>query len=353
MSKRQRVRRPTLRPPAPVPTADLPGTDVLRRVLLVLLTTVLVARPIVGGEFPGLTSEFADPGGLTLPFLVLLGCAGWAAWRTWAGHETVVGGAVDVAVLALAPLLFAGAAAAAYQRAAWLAAWDGLGMVLMFFLVRQLAVRPEERHGLTAVVLAVAVAVGGEALYQSAVTLPRTAAAAAESEDTAAYLREALAERSLTASSLELVQLTRRLDQRQAHGPYFHPASLAAFLVLTVPGLVGAVVASRRGGGPRWLTGLLGVCAAVAVAGLVLTKVWPAVAAVVVAGVGTLLVMRWPTRWGGWKAGLLLTVVVATVAAWLLPAEGWAMRREVWPAAWQVVVHHFWRGVGPAGFGLF
>lgn len=361
MSKRNRIRRSAVpgrgEPTRPLPAAETtapPGADALRRVLLVLLSTLLVARPIVGGEFPGLTSEFADPGGLTLPFLVLLGGAAWGVWRLWSGYEGIHVAAVDLAVFALVPLLFAGAGAATYQRPAWLAAWDWLGIVVTFFLVRQLAVRPEERHGLTAVILAVAVAIAGEAVYQSAVTLPRSAAAAAEATGgTTAYLREQLSERSLAATPLELLQLTRRLDDRQAHGPYFHPESLAAFLVLTLPVLVGAVVASRRGGSARWLTVLLGACAALVAAALVLTRVAPAVAAAVVIGVATMAVLHWPARWGGWRTGLLLSVVVATLAAWLMPAAVGALRREVWPAAWQVGVHHFWRGVGPAGFGLF
>ncbi|HTU93139.1 MAG TPA: hypothetical protein VMF69_23875, partial [Gemmataceae bacterium] len=55
----------------------------LRRLLLVLATALIVARPLVIGEDAGLSSNLADPWGMVLTLLWLLAAAGWAAWRFW------------------------------------------------------------------------------------------------------------------------------------------------------------------------------------------------------------------------------------------------------------------------------
>lgn len=355
MSKRTRPRRDVVVEPTPSPPAVQAGPDTLRRVLLVLLTVLLVARPMVGGEFPGLGSAFADPGGLTLTFLALLGCAGWGVWRWWSGQTAVQAGLADLLLLALVVLQFAGASVAAHGRPAWIAAWDWLGVGLIFFLVRQLATRPEDRHGLTAVVLAVAVALAGEGAYQTLFTLPRENAAAREAgQDAATRVREQLSERGLSASPRELEQLTRRLEARQAHGPYFHPGSLAALLALAIPGLVGATVASRRGGGPAWQSGLLAACALLTIVTPGLTGDLLALTAAAVTALLLSGVLFWPARRGGWRVGLPLAVLLAgALVAFGLPASAWQTHREVWPAAWQMVQGHFWRGVGPATFALF
>src|SRR5438128_2434263 len=57
-----------------------PG-GVLRRLLLLLLTALIVARPLVLGEDPGLQSDFADTSSLLLTLLSLLAAACWSLWR--------------------------------------------------------------------------------------------------------------------------------------------------------------------------------------------------------------------------------------------------------------------------------
>src|SRR4051794_20715547 len=91
--------------PAPAaPPADAlerPGPFVLGRLLVVLAAVLIVSRPLIRGEEPGLTSDFADPAGLIWVFLALLGCVAWSLWRPWAGAEAVFLGPVEVALLAL------------------------------------------------------------------------------------------------------------------------------------------------------------------------------------------------------------------------------------------------------------
>ncbi len=59
------------------------GPVLLRRLLLVLVTALIVARPLVLGEEPGLSANLADPWGMVLTLLWLLAAVGWAAWRYW------------------------------------------------------------------------------------------------------------------------------------------------------------------------------------------------------------------------------------------------------------------------------
>src|SRR6266849_4740584 len=84
------------------------GPDLLRRTVLVLVTALIVARPLVPGEDPGLLGTPSNAGGLVLTFLWLAAAAGWAGWRLWSGQGTWRGGLVEAA-LAVVALLFLGA----------------------------------------------------------------------------------------------------------------------------------------------------------------------------------------------------------------------------------------------------
>ena len=259
-SKRNRARRATAVTTAPAasPAAKDPPPDILRRLLLVLVCVLVVARPLVGSEHPGLVSDFSDPGGMVLTFLTFLACAGWVGWRAWRGETPLYFGWVDLAFLALALAVFLGATHASYKRPAWLAGWDWVGLALLVLLVRQLAVRPEERHGLVALLLASVVALAGEALFQAFYTLPKqhTAIEAFISEESSSspdqFLPQQMAVRGITPTPLEMFELQRRLDGSQVYGPYYHPESLAAVLALAIPLLFGAVFACIRGGGAGW-----------------------------------------------------------------------------------------------------
>ena len=70
-------------------------------------------------------------------------------------------------------LVFVSAEVAAdYKFPARLIAWEWFGLLVSFFVVRQLAVTPSEQHGLFAVVLAGAVALAAQGIYQEVVELP-------------------------------------------------------------------------------------------------------------------------------------------------------------------------------------
>ncbi|MFO0842224.1 MAG: hypothetical protein U0797_07460 [Gemmataceae bacterium] len=359
-SKRTKARKgvPIVNEPAPVrPPEPLatPGPDKLRRLLLAVVVAAVVARPLVGGEHPGLASDFADPGGMALTFLTLFAVAGWAGWRLVMRQPAVYLGWADLAVFAVGLFAFVGATHAAYRRPAWLAGWDWLSLGLLYLLVRQLSARPEERHGWVAVLLATAVAVSAEGIYQAVYVLPAQAAAEQKfrdeklSDDPTEYHRFEAAVRGVEATPLELHHLADRLDNRRAHGPYFYPGSLAAVLALALPLAAGALLASYRGRAPTWQTALATVCLLAIAAALVLTREWVAVLMVALAAAG-LLCCVYLKRPAGWIAGLSVVVAGLVTASLLglLPRV-----EEVWPAAWRLLRDHFWLGVGPAQFALF
>jgi tetratricopeptide (TPR) repeat protein len=329
----------------------------------VLVAALVVARPLVGAEHPGIVSDFSDPGGMVLTFLTLLACAAWAGWRLWRGLPALVFGWVDFAFLALALAVFLGAGHASYRRAAWLAGSDWLALALLVLLVRQLAVRPDDRHGLVALLLASVVALAAEGLFQALYEVPRQLRAEAalmkDRPETAPgdYLRGELAARGLTPTPLELQELQERYDNRSVYGPYYHPESFAAVLALGVPLLLGALVACVRGGALGWQTSLTAASLLITAAALVCTCDWVAIAA---AGVVVLITagLAWPARRGGRKTGVVLGVVgSATLVAGLWSAglfeEHLERLREVWPASARMVRDHALLGVGPAQFALF
>lgn len=261
------------------------GPALLRRLLLALATTLIVARPLVVGEDPGLTANFADPWGMVLTLLWLLAAIGWAAWRYWLRPASAArglalqdakpqaahwyGGVVQAGLLATVVLVFVSAAwAAHYKFPAWLIAWEWFGLFVVFFVVRQLAVSPHEQHGLFVAVLSGTVSLAAQGIYQKIVEQPS-----------------------------------------RIHGPYAGPSSYAGFLLLGLPGLIGAVVICLRGHAPKWQTILTAGCAILGLAALGLAV-------------------------GAGASG-----------------NPMAQRLQYWQTTWQMIGERPWLGVGPGNFG--
>jgi O-antigen ligase len=338
----------------------------------VLATTLLVARPLVLGEDPGLADGLADPLGMILTGLWLAAATGWAAWRFWlmprlAADGTIVervsegppavnwyGGLVQTALLATMALVFVSAEyAASYRFPARLIAWEWAGLFAGFFVIRQLAVTPDEQRGLFTVVLAGAVSLAAHGIYQHQVELPNTRA---EVGGDIEKLRQTLARQGILegVDDSVLQQYLRRINENNIFGPYAHPNSYAGYLALWLPGLVGAIVVCRRTGAPRWQTLLTAGCAILIGAALWLTHSRGAMLGLLLAGLG-LAALLWHRTL---RTHLLVTLAALVVlaglgyVAWRTKQNNTVeLRLEYWRTTWQMICERPWLGVGPGNFG--
>lgn len=366
------------------------GPVLLRRLLVALVTALIVARPLVLGEDAGLSANLADPWGMVLTLLWLLAAVGWAAWRFWlrpssqgagvrgqgsdkitTSHSSLTpehwyGGWVQTALLATVAIVFVSAEIAAdYKFPARLIAWEWFGLFVAFLVVRQLAVTPREQQGLFAVVLASSVALAGQGIYQELIELPQNRRLAEDPEAFRANWAEENPGQSLSESYVQ--QLRQRAMENNIFGPYAHPNSYAGFLVLWLPGLIGAVIVSRRmqdvprrGLGMR--TVLTALCAILGLAALWLTHSRGALLGLAAAGLGVgLLVYGCQLRkhalaalivfvvsigsvYGVWQTGLLTTGMGKS-------GNTIAQRLEYWRTTWLMIRERPWLGVGPGNFG--
>jgi O-antigen ligase len=339
-----------------------------RQVLLVGATALIVARPLVLGEDPGLLNQpLSEPVGLVLSLLWLVLAVGWAGWRMWAQEGAWRASLVDLALAVVVGLAFLSAAVAApYKHPAWLIAWEWLIFLIIFGLVRQLAATPEDRRGLLAALLATAVTVSGQALCQYAFVLPRNQ----ELAQNRALLYQTLAEKGvfLQPDDPQEDYWRERLLMNHVYGTFAHPNSLAGFLALLLPAGVGwAIIAWRRYRGSWWPIAAAGCTLLVAVA-LWLTHSRGAIVSTLLVGV-LVAAVRWRHHWLAHPrrvlAGLVgLAVLVGVMVTALrdsggvvrLARESMEKRLEYWAGTWQMIqdpVHprHFWIGVGPGNFG--
>lgn len=288
-----------------------------------------------------------------MTFFALIACAGWLGYRLWASDPEVHFGAFEVILLCLAGLFFLGATYASAKRPALFTAWEWLGMVLLLVLIRQVIRTPQERQGILAVMLAGVVALGVEGVVQSTITLPMEKAAA-KNKQMQDHLVEKYRVQGFAPSPGEIREIADRIENRRAHGSYFHPTSMAAVCVLFLPVLFGCVVACVRSGAGTGQLVLTVASFAVVFVALCFTGVWLGVLALLLALSG-LVAVYWPVHSGGWKGGLVLAVgwaltliYVFRFAGVLYPAE--TSFRDVWPTSWRLIEEHFWLGVGPAQF---
>jgi hypothetical protein len=347
VSRRTKDRREQIQAEAPAPKPALApeAEGLLRRLLLTLLTALIVSRPLLRGESFGLASELSDYGGLVWAFLALLSCAAWAAWRAFSSKAEVFAGWPELALLAGIGLMFAGAAWSSYIRAALLAGWEWLGLLLVLFLTRQLATSERERQGLFCVLLATGVAMAVQGAYQATWELPNTRMAVEKDFEgnTTEYVRSQAQQRLESLSDAEADLLTRRLEGNRPSGPFLYPATLAGALVLLLPGLVAAALAAYRHGAYRWQIALSAIAALVAAAVLVATREWLFVLALLVACAVVI---------PQWRLSLLGAAVLGAVVLYFTGqlSDELTRRADAWNAAWALIQdeRHMWIGVGPA-----
>ena len=326
------------------------------------VTALVVARPLVFGEDPGLLAAPTDTATLVLTFLWLLAGLSYAGWCAVTGRSfgRLNGAEWGLLAAAVCVLISAESTSTLYKHPARLIAWEWLGFAVCFLLVRRVAATETQRNGLFAALLASAVSLSAYAVYQAAVELPRDQQRYADDPE---ELKRALAEQDvyLDADDPYLKQFRRRLLDNHVFGTYSHPNSFAGVLALFLPGLAAAALVGSRGA-PRWQAGLLWAGAVLGAAALWLTHSRGALLAVALVGLGTAL---WMSRHVFRQRKLLALALLLMVAGggWLAMASGlltrgvgkdesgFRVRLDYWRATTRMIADRPWWGFGPGNFG--
>jgi O-antigen ligase len=314
-----------------------------RRVLLAGVTALIVARPFVLGEDPGvLKRPLSDSAGMWLSLLWLLLAVGWAVWRVWSKQGTWYSSLVDVPLAAVVGLVFVSSALAAeYKHPAWLIAWEWLVLLVLFVLVRQLARTAGERRSLLAAVVATGVSVSGHALYQYTIEFPNQRKLAANPQQ----LQKEASSLGLQADDPNLIE---RLQEANVFATFAHPNSFAGYLALLLPAAVGfAIVCWRKYGLSWWAVAVTG-CALLTGTALWLTHSRGAILASVLVG-AVVVVVRCRSSWWRYK-GWVLAGTVGLVGVLILALQGGVgkaalargqasmdLRLGYWRATWRMI----------------
>jgi hypothetical protein len=344
------------------------GAEWLRRLLLGAVTALIVARPLVLGEDPGLLLRpWSDATGLVLMLLWLITGLGWAVWRAWSGQASWVGGAVEGGLLAVVALVFVSAWPAAYQHPAWLIAWEWLALLVAFCLVRQLPRAAADNPRLLAAVLASAVSLSAYAIYQYAWEFPQMRQQLGSDE----ALRNALTQQGIEFGSDAnyLRNYHKRIEFDHVFATFSHPNSFSGYLALVFPAAIGWAWAAGQGRQKRWLTALAVAAAGLLGAALWLTHSRGAILGTLLAlaAIGVVRGRRW--LWSH-KAAALASIAVLAAGLFLVnqragDSEGveksrrsLGLRRDYWAATWRMITdgqhpRFFWLGVGPGNFGNY
>jgi len=242
MSRRFKIA--PVRPAATLPdTQPQTGAMFIERLLVGALTALIAARMLVAGDDPGRLRLTAGAGPLTLNALTFLLLLIWAVWRGWTRRNLTFGpaGLVVGGLLIVAGFVFLSAGSNdRYQRPGWFIAWDWAALGTLCFLIWQLASNSATSRGLIAVLLATAVSLAAQALYDEAarsLRLPTTEIVAGRQE-------QPLAGDDEFRLSLEPPALSPELFRATFGGPDV----FAGFLILLLPSALVWATANRRNG---------------------------------------------------------------------------------------------------------
>jgi hypothetical protein len=345
-------------------------TEMLRRLLLALITALIVARPLVLGEDPGLLDRLTNAWSLLLSLLWFLAVAGWAVWRAWSGQTTWRGSGVEAGLFSVAALLWLSAGVAAhYKHPAILIASEWLVLFCAFCLVRQLSRTPEDDRGLMAAFLASAVSISAFAIYQYTVEFPQIRRAYGSNLDA---LVEAMASENVVANP-QLLQ--RRLFEDNVFATYSHPNAFAGYLALLLPLAIAWTFHATRPPAVRERPSLalraqvlrgafILAAAATLLVGLALWLTHSRGAILGSLVVGAVVLAAYGRRFLAMhKTAFVTALAFVAVAAFFVSrtqiaangmAKFWqssAKRNDYWIATWSMIEDHPWFGVGPGNFG--
>jgi hypothetical protein len=338
-------------------------------VLLGLVTALIVARPLVLGEDPGLGSRLTDGSSFVLSALWLLAAVGWAGWRVWARHTAWYGGLIEAGLLAIVVITFSSATwVAAYRHPAFLIAWEWLILLVLFSVVRQLGRTPADNRRLLAAVFASGVSLSAYAIYQYAVEMPDVRAYRAQE---LTPLLQHLEEQGVSLAEYDprLAAETKRIHENNVYATFAHPNAFAGYLVLLAPAVIGAYAVGRRVSAVAWRKWALLAAGLLVITGLILTRSRGAILGLLLAA--GLLFAAWVARREMRGRAIWAAVLVAGFAGcWLFSQteaghralesarQSYEKRRDYWSATWKMITdgkypRFFWLGVGPGNFSRY
>ena len=91
--------------PSIVPTM-MPHNDNGKLILIIATIALIVARPLVSGEDPALSSNITDPSGNTITLMWFLLASAWSLWSLLAKVPVVPIGIIDVGLVGVAGVYF-------------------------------------------------------------------------------------------------------------------------------------------------------------------------------------------------------------------------------------------------------
>jgi len=345
------------------PSSFTPPTDAGRIFLIIATFALVVARPLVSGEDPALSSTVTDPSGITLTLMWFLLASAWSLWAFLSKVRVLPFGIIEVGLILLAGVYFISAELVARnQYAASLFSWEMLGMVCCFFAIRQATLYDREQKALWNVLLATAFSVVVYGLYQYAWEMPSLREQYGNNIEKLKQDFIGQTSGSIDPDSLFLDQLRQRVMQTHIYSTYSHPNSLASFLALTVPGALGLVVASWFGV-RRWL--LFPLAMGIALAFLI--ALWANFSRGAIASIAFVLVLSfclylWRT-FPKKRTWLILSFVFLFASGFLLSktnllegifkkesSSGLSARVDYWNATWRMIEKQPLLGVGPGNF---
>ncbi len=356
--KKKHTQQATPAAVAPQPESPVsPGPEHLRRVLLGMVTALVVARPLVLGEDPGMLAARTGTSHLVLTLLWFLTAVGWAGWRWWSRNVSWHAGIVEAALLVASLAVAFSSLPATYKHPAILIAWEWFALFVGLFLVRQLATTASDQRHLLAAFLASVVSLSAAyAVFQTRHAPAEIGGPARQAVaiwgnapsgplPVAGLLHGVAADESKGTNEFNS-DLDRKLEQGELTAAFVYPSSFAGYLVLFLPALATAAFLQLREK-PRNLQALLSAaCVLLAGLALLLTR----------AGQGGMLglaVVSWIAffrlRWKGGPGGLLALVAVgfALFALWQFPGT-WA---DSWTTAWAMIRAFPWLGAGAGNYG--
>jgi hypothetical protein len=345
------------------PSATDPRAELLRRLLLAFITALIVARPFVLGEDPGLLVPFSGIANQLFALLWLLAALCWAVWRFWSRQSVGSWSAIELAFVALVLVIFVSAFVSAhYRRPAVLIAWEWLVLLVAFAQVRRLVQTSAETRGLLAAVLATGVSLGAYSIYQYVVELPRDRAAFADPDVLRKELKKQL-DIDVASDDAHMEIWRDRIQQNNTFGTYAHPNSFAGFLALMIFPISGLTLASIRRNGvkPRSVLALL--CTLLLALGLMFTHSRGAILAIVIVGavLATYTLFQAGSRISVRRAllglaALLTAVIIAATTevgryGFQRATRSFGLRTGYWSATWSMIRDHGFLGIGPGDFG--